>query len=154
MSVFRKKYHNKDIINAKILMMLENGRIEVTNKEELEKYPIGSLISYININDEYKEGGFITKFRDDYFIYITTDFTNKYRARYKNVKMMIVGDVYKVKRDVISLTKTTQKTKTKFPIIVGGICIRYAQGNFDSKRYMSTDRYKILTQWYDYFHRQ
>ena len=96
------KYVNKSRIETKIQGYLESGRKEITTKTQLEKYPVGSMISYKNKNDDFKQGGFIIKFADNYLIYITPDFTTKYRVWYKNIKTMWVGDVYKTKNDLVS----------------------------------------------------
>src|SRR5262245_40366681 len=98
-----KRKIEKARLEGKIVSFIENGRKEITTKKQLEKYPVGSLISYINKANVFKLGGFILKFSDDYFIYIKPDFQTKIRARYKNIKKMWVGDVYKVKNDLISL---------------------------------------------------
>ena len=141
---------NKDILKTKLDKLIENGRKEITSKEELEKFRIGSLISYMNINDNFKKGGFIIKFADEYFIYITPDFLTKYRVRYKNIKKMWVGDPFKVRNDVVSIVKTKQK-KTNFPVQVGGITVYYAAKTFDKQRFMNTDKYNTMISWYNYF---
>lgn len=143
---------NKDKarIGAKIINLIENGRKEITTKEQLEKYEIGSLISYVNNADIFKSGGFIIKFADEYFIYITPDFKTKYRVRYINVKKMWIGNVYKIKNDLVSLSKSTQKP-TKFEIKINNIIIHYARNSFDVKRFMSTEKYKRLIAWNEYF---
>ncbi|BCS83768.1 putative helicase [Cotonvirus japonicus] len=141
---------DKAAFAAKISILLEYGRKEITTKKQLEKFPIGSIISYLNQQDLYRPGGFITKFADNYFIYVTPDFKTKYRVKYKNVKKMWVGDVYKVKNDVISLSETTQK-ETNFPVKIGETVIYYASNNFNKTRYMNSKKFKIITTWYDYF---
>ena len=141
---------DKASILAKISYFIEHGRKEITTKEELEKFPIGSLISYMNHNNDFKCGGFITKFSKDYFIYIISDFSQKYRVRYINVQKMWAGDLYSVSKDLISLTISSQK-KTNFPVEVNGVVIYYGKNNFDAKRYINTDKHKILVQWCEYF---
>lgn len=146
-----KKYVYKDVLNAKILTLIEHGRVEISSKEELEKYPIGSLISYTkHNNNDLTQGGFVTKFSDGYFIYITLDFSKKYRARYAHIDKMWVGDIYKVRNDIVSLSETTQK-KTNIPVKIGDIIIYYAANNFDYKRFVGTNRYKNALAWYNYF---
>ena len=102
---------DKAVLKTKISNMINNGRQEITTKDQLERFSIGSLISYININNIFKQGGFIIKFFDEFFVYITPDFTTKYRVRYKNILKMFVGDVYSVRNDIVSIVKTTQKNK-------------------------------------------
>ena len=105
---------NKDVIKIKIKKMIRNGRKEITSKEELEEFPIGSLISRMNNNNVFKPCGFITKFSDDHFIYITPDLSNKYRVRYDTVQKMWVGNPFKCTNDIVSIVKTKQKTYAIF----------------------------------------
>ena len=148
----KKKQHIKEKreIRTKIMCLIDYGREEITTKEQLEKYAIGSLISYINKNNIFKIGGFILKFEDEYFIYITSDFTTKYKVRYTNIQKMWVGDVYKVRNDIISLAKATQEP-TNFPVKIGKNIVYYASNSFFIKRFMSTDKFKIMMEWYNYF---
>lgn len=144
----------KDIIATKITNFIKRGRIEVTTKKELEKFPAGSLISYITKNGIYKNGGFITKFGDNYFIYVTLDsdlnLSTKYRAYYDNISKMWAGDVYKVTDDIVSMAQCSKK-KTNFPVIIGNVVVYYGIGTFDMIRFTHTDKYKILISWYKYF---
>lgn len=146
--------HNKIIpkyvVDVKISYMKEHGRKEINNKEELENFPIGSLISYVNKKGEFRQGGYIIKFAEDYFIYLSIDFSTKYRVRYKNVKQMWVGDVYSVHNDIVSL-QPSQKKKTNFPVIVNSVTVYYAKNNFDLKRWQNTHKYKNLIKWCEYF---
>lgn len=144
--------YDKATLSAKIAIMKENGRKEITTKEELEEFPIGSLISYMNTNNVYKQGGYIIKFAEEYFIYILSDLTQKYRVRYENVQKMWAGDVYVVRNDIVSLVETTQK-KTNFPVKMNGIVIYYGKNNFDAKRYMNTEKYKKYMDWIEYFNK-
>lgn len=141
----------KDLIGAKIINFIENGRQEITTKEELDEYPIGSLISYTNKNNQFESAGFLTKITDEYFIYINPDFSQKYRVRFNKIIKMWVADPYKVINDLVSIVKTNQTKKTNFPVIIDGIVIFYAKSNFDIKRFRSTDRYQQILKWYKYF---
>ena len=149
----KKKIINNAVIAAKIETMIEHGRIEVTTKKQLEKYPIGSLISYMNKNNEFKQGGFITKFSDEYFIYITPDFKTRYRVRYKNILKMWVGDVYTVTGDIISLAESTNEP-TNFKVKIGNIVVYYAKDAFDAKRFSNTKKYKTMKAWFDFFNKK
>ena len=140
----------QNILKTKLKIMMDNGRKEITSREELEQFPIGSLISYTNKNNTFRQGGFIIKFANEYFNYITPDFKTKYRVRYVNVEKMWVGDVYKVTKDTISLTATTQ-TKTNFPVKVNNIIVYYAKNNFDANRYILTNKYETMIKWCEYF---
>nr|AEX63348.1 hypothetical protein mv_R1146 [Moumouvirus Monve] len=149
-SLKNNKTINKAVLATKISNLIEHGRVEITTKKELEQYDIGSLISYLNTKDEFKQGGYVTKITKEYFIYLTPDFETKYRVRFENIKKMWVGDVYKVKNDLVSLIKAPQK-KTNFPVEVGNIVIYYASDNFDSKRFKNTKKYATMCKWYEIF---
>ncbi len=138
-NVKKKRNIEKARLECKIEVFLENGRKEITTKKQLEKYTIGSLISYMNKSNIFRPGGFIIKFAEEYFIYISPDFKTKYRARYKNIQKMWVGDVYKVKHP------------TNFEIKVNDIIIYYAKDSYDTRRFKHTDKYKRLIAWNDYF---
>ena len=149
-SIKSTKVVNKALFASRIEVMIENGRHEITTKKQLEKYPIGSLISYLNINNVFRPGGFIIKFTPEYFIYISPDFTTKYRARYNHIQTIWVGSVYHTKNDFVSIVQTSQK-KTNFPVIVNDIIIYYGKNTFDIKRFQNTDKYKKIIQWCQYF---
>ena len=149
-NIDKKSSVNKARIAAKVMGLVENGRKELTSKKQLEKYPIGSLISFETKSGIFRPGGFITKFCDESFIYITPEFDQKYRGRYANIKKMWVGNVYEVYNDLVSLSKTKQNP-TKFAIEVNGIVIHYARSAFEKKRAMNTDKYKRLMKWNEYF---
>jgi len=151
MSKTRPKLFRKDVIDVIILTMLENGRKELTTKKQLEKFPIGSLISYRTKKGEFRHGGFITKFESDSFIYKRPEFgKHSHRVRYSIVDKMWVGGVYTVKNDFVSLVKDP-KNPTNFPVEVGGVIVYYARTNFDRRRFMSTERYRVYKRWCDYF---
>ncbi|AVG46850.1 hypothetical protein [Acanthamoeba polyphaga mimivirus] len=140
----------KTLLLAKIETLKENGRKEITSKSQLDEYPIGSLISYLNKNNIFKSGGFLIKITNEYFIYITPDFTTKYRVRFRNVNKMWVGDPRKINNDILSLKKTTSQ-KTNFPAKIDDIVVHYAKDNFSLKRFKNTQKYQRMLQWYQYF---
>jgi hypothetical protein len=141
---------NKAIVAAKIDTFVENGRKEITTKKQLEKFPIGSLISYMNIDNVFRSGGFIIKFTPDYFIYITPDFSTKYRARYSHILKMWAGNVYNTQNDIVSIVPASQD-KTNFSVVVNDIPIYYAKKSFDAKRFKHTAKYKKIIEWCTYF---
>jgi hypothetical protein len=149
-SIKSTKIVNKALFASKIDTMIENGRKEITTKKQLEKYPIGSLISYLRNDNIYKPGGFIIEFAPEYFIYILHDFSTKYRARYHNIDKMWVGSVYKTKNDFVSIVPIKHQ-KTNFPVIVNNVTIYYAKNTFDVKRFINTEKYKKIIQWREYF---
>jgi len=141
---------NKDYVMTKIVLLKRNGRKEITTKKQLEKFPIGSAVSFMNKKNIFRLGGFITKFNSDDFIYVGLDFKTRYRVRYEKVLKMWVGNVYMLTNDVVSLTKTTNK-KSNFPVKINGIIIYYAKNNYDVLRFKTTDRYKTYMNWCEYF---
>ncbi|AEQ32559.1 hypothetical protein [Megavirus chiliensis] len=141
---------NKAMLSAKIESLIENGRKEIKRQKELEKYPIGSLISYFNKDGVFKIGGFIKNFGDDNFVYLSSDFEKNIRVRYCNVDKMYVGDVFKTKNDIVSIVPYT-KTKTNFPVKIGDVVVYYGKNNTMSRRFMHTQKYKRMDQWYKIF---
>ena len=97
----------------------------------------------MNINNIFRQGGFIIKFATDYFIYITPDFNTKYRARYSHIQKMWVGNVYQTKHDIVSIVPAENK-KTNFPVNINNITIYYASKTLDIKRFQNTDKYKKI----------
>ncbi len=140
----------RDIALTSISRLIAYGREEITTKKELKKFAPGSPISYKNNDNIFKRGGFLIKITKEYFIYITPDFSQKYRVRFANVQKMWVGDVYKLKKDLIYFTKTNRK-KTNYPVKINGIDIYYGKNNFDRARFTNTHKYKRMMQWCDYF---
>ncbi|RYE13862.1 MAG: hypothetical protein EOP34_07870 [Rickettsiales bacterium] len=62
---------HKNIISANGQTLIEHGRCEITTQKELEKYKLGSLVSYETIDGRYTRGGFIIKFNCDcFFLFI------------------------------------------------------------------------------------
>lgn len=141
---------NKDVIKTKIDSLIENGRKEIKTKDELEKLPIGSLISYISKSNVFRPAGFLTAHEEDGFVYVASDFKTRYRVKYGKVKKMWVGSVYECTNDIVSIVKTKQK-KTNFPVVVNNITIYYAAKTFDKKRFLNTKRAQMIMNWIEYF---
>ncbi len=141
----------KDLIHAKITSFLNNGRKEIKTKKQLEKYSIGSVVSYVTKKGIFRPGGFIVEFEDDGFIYKDPSFDkHRYRVKYDIIKKMWVGNVYKIKNDLVSLVPDPKKP-TNFPVKVAGITVYYAKSNHDINRYVGTDRYNLYLKWSKYF---
>jgi len=151
--IIKKQYKlNKIETETKISCLLEHGRKEITTHKQLQKFPFGSLISYTSNDDVFKNGGFLYKFdkNEEWFVYITPDFQTKVRVRYHNVKTMWVGDVFKVSGDLVSLSEPTTK-QTNFPVKIGDHIIFYGRSTYHAKRFMHTEKYKRMLNWYHYF---
>ncbi len=141
---------NKALLIAKIKKLLKNGREEIMTTKELSKYNRGSLVSYLNMSNIFKSGGYLLKVADDNFIYYKPQDNKKYRVRFDNVKTIYVGDVYKVTNDIVSIVKT-KKTKTNFPVKIAKVPIYYAKNNYDVERFKCTEKYKNMKAWYEMF---
>jgi very-short-patch-repair endonuclease len=135
---------------AEVKHLINCGRVQVDNKEELENYPTGSLISYININNKFKSGGFFYRSSEDYFVYITPDYERKIRVRYNNIQSIWVGYVFSVKEDIVNIAQITQE-KNKFPVEICDVIVYYAKNKTDKKRYMITQEFKVMMKWYEFF---
>lgn len=150
MSKNNKRNIEKARVECKIMTMLENGRKEINTKKQLEKYPLGSMISYMNKSNIFRLGGFITKFAEEYFIYITPDFKTRYRTRYQNIQKMWVGNVYEVTNDLVSIVGTS-RNPTKHEVKINDIVVYYGNDSFDAKRFRCTEKYKRMVSWNKYF---
>ena len=144
---------NKSLVKAKIKSMKKNGRKEITTTTQLKKFPVGSLISYMNKKGEFRSGGYLWKCEEDNFIYISVKTKQKIRVKVKNVEKIWVGIVYNVKNDIISITAST-KEKTNKPVLIGNVPVYYAKDNYDYNRYICTDKYKIMKKWYKTFNNE
>jgi hypothetical protein len=145
---------NRTLVLAKISNLIENGRKEITTVRELKKYPIGSMISYMNHDNVFKKGGFIVRFdvNDEYFVYITPDFTSKWRVKHKFVKKMWVGDVYETHNDWVCI-HPTKNPETKYKAMIGNTVVYYCKDRTMLKRFIFTHKYDNMTKWYNYFGR-
>ena len=141
---------NKSNSKGKIANLLYNGRVELTTKEELEEYEIGTMISYMNKLKLFVNGGFVTELGSSYFCYVTLDFKRVKKVNYEDVIKMWVGDVFKMVNDWISLVPT-QNSKTNYPIEVAGVVIYYSPNRYNMIRFLTTVKYTRLIQWCEYF---
>ena len=143
---------NKDKarMRQKIDTMINNGRSEITTKKQLEKYPIGSLVSYMNTGGIFRIGGYIKRFDDEYFVYSTIDFSKNIRVKYKFVSKIWAGDVYKCKNDIVSIIPSTNK-KTKHSVKLGNVVVYYARDNSVLGHYTHTEKYQRMVKWYETF---
>lgn len=140
----------KDKAQTKISMMIQNGRKEISSYDELKKYQRGSLISYITHTGIFRYGGFLLKVSPENFIYLTPDFSQKRRAYFKSVSKMWLGNVNEVNNDIVSLKQSSQR-ESNFPVNVNNTVIYYGNSTYDRVRFLNTDRYKKIIQWYKYF---
>jgi len=143
---------NKAALKAKINKMLENGRVEIQTRQQLENFPLGSLVSYLTKEGLYRSGGFLKTIQDDYFVLLggTKDDRISFSVQFKNIKSMYVGNPMKTKSDNVSIVPTT-KPKTKFPVTIGKVVVYYAKDKFDYNRFLETAKYKRYMDWYEKF---
>lgn len=133
-----------------ILSYVKKGRQEISGYSELKFYPVGSIISYVNIHGELKRAGFLTKVTESYFVYISLDFTTKKKVHYQYVKRIYAGNVYCVKNDIVGLASYNKKP-TKFPLIVNGILVNYFCSDFRRTLFCMSKKYKTLEKWVETF---
>lgn len=145
-----RKVVSEAAIEKKVASLLKNGREEITTKEELENFQPGSLISYINKNNEFKSGGFLVKINKDHLIFVTPDFQSRIRVKYCNIDKMWVGDVFAVTKDILSIQPCKQRV-TDFPVKVGGVVIHYCRNEDDIEVYKDTQKYQKINAWMEYF---
>lgn len=149
-SIVSPRVQSKTGIRLKTDTLIENGRKEILTKKQLEKYPIGSLISYLNTHGVFRIGGYLKRFDDEYFVYTTVDFDKNIKVKYKCVSKMWVGSVYKCKNDVVSLIQCTNK-KTKHYAKIGNITVYYTRDKNAIGRYLRTEKYQRMLKWYEKF---
>ncbi|RYE16753.1 MAG: hypothetical protein EOP45_16920 [Sphingobacteriaceae bacterium] len=143
-----KKTHHS-VINANGIMLISHGRQEITSREQLEKYSLGSLISYETVDGRYTKGGFITKFTDKYFVYTLLDFSKKYRIRYHKIKRMWVGDMFNVNNDFMSFREPDKKTKHE--VKIGNYVVKCFKDKQSRLIFLGRDKYQHMLKWYDMF---
>lgn len=136
----------------KINTLLENGRKEITTIKQLKKFPIGSLISYMNLSDYFKIGGFLLEVFPDSFSFIDLDFKIRYRVDINKISKIWVGSVFQVTNDYVSILPTTQ-SPTNFPVVIANITVFYAKNTYAFKRYTLTQKYQTAMLWVQRFHK-
>lgn len=143
---------NKALVKAKIKKLLENGRVEIETKKQLENFPLGSLVSYMTIDDLYRSGGFLKTIKDDYFVLVggTSGNPISFSVQFDNIKSMYVGNPFETKKDEVSIVPT-KKAKTRYPVKIGDTVVYYANDVYDYKRFLETEKYKRYIKWYESF---
>lgn len=138
-------------INVNGLSFVNHGRKEVTDnfKKQAEKFKIGSLVAYETNNGRYTKGGFVTEFCQDYLVWITLDFEQSYKIRYKNVKRMWLGDVFKVESDYVAFKKPDNVTN--YEVKIGNYPVKYFKNSRARNLFLETEKYKTMVKWHDYF---
>jgi len=129
------------LVQAKINKLLNSGRKEITTKKELEKFPLGSLVSYVTKDGLYRSGGFLRTIQDKYFALQGGNVVNpiSFSVQFNNISKMYIGSPVK-------LANRTDK-KTKFEVKINGKVVYYAKSNYDAKRFMGTQKYKRMVKY-------
>lgn len=141
--------NNPVALKVKISNLIKNGRKEITTKDELEEYPIGALISYITKKGIFRSGGFIDKFEDKSFIYLSAiDFKTRVRVKYSSIQKMWAGDVYKTKNDTVSIIPSTNK-QSKYFVKIGDVVVYYAPDSTMITRFKCTKKYDRMIKWHE-----
>jgi hypothetical protein len=129
---------------------LANGRKEITSKEELDNYQLGSLISYVYKSGAHKIGGFLEKIKDEYFIYRDPYKNENFKVRFAKIDKMWIESPYNTTNDIISMCNTDQP-KTKLPVIIGDVIVYYASSHEDRRRFNNTIEAGLMYRWHDLY---
>jgi hypothetical protein len=135
---------------ARQAKMLQNGRKEITTRNEMLEYEIGSIVTYMNKKNVLKNGGFLIEINENDFVYVDIDFDKMHTVKFKNILVIWIGSVFEVVDDIVSLVPS-QKPSTNFPVTIAGFTIYYAKNNYDVDRFKATSKYNIRIQWCHYF---
>jgi hypothetical protein len=63
---------------------------------------------------------------------------------------MYVSNPLKTKKNEISISES-DKEKTNFPVKIGKTVVYWAKSSFDRQKYMNTQKYKNMVDWFDVF---
>lgn len=134
------------LFEKKMKEMIDNGRKIIHSKEELQRYPLGTLVSYVTNSGLYRSGGFLKSLQDEYFTLQGGTFAMpiSFPVQYKNIQEMYVGVP-------IRLLNRNKDKKTKFKVKLGKKTVYYAKDNYDVKRFMKTKRYKDMAAWHELY---
>jgi hypothetical protein len=143
---------NKAYLKAKINSLIKKGRKIVKNRSELKKCPLGSIVSYMDTQNIFHMGGFLDSIHKKYFTLRCdlTDDTDIETIMFDDIDIMYVGIVNKTKNDVISIVQHDKK-KTKYPVKINDIVVYYANDSVDKDRFMNTEKYKRMVDWYEIY---
>lgn len=123
------------MIKQKIKKLIKSGRNVIKTKEELKKFPLGTLVSYITKEGLYRSGGFLRSIKNKYFALQGGNVANpiSFPVQFSNIKKMYVGSPIK------NVNRTVKKTN--FPVMIGKTIVYYAKSNYDIKRFKATKKY-------------
>lgn len=79
-----------------IKQLLQKGRIEIEDKDQLESFPLGSLVSYETIDDKYRGGGFLKAIMGKYFV--LTNGKISWSVQFDKTKRMWVKNPFAVEK--------------------------------------------------------
>lgn len=132
---------SRETVEARIKMLLDNGRRIIRNRREFRNEPLGSLVSYVTKENLYRSGGFLKKIEKDYFVIQGGTYGKpiSFTVQFNNVHYVIVGS---------PIRSTQKKLKTtNFPVSIGDKVVYYARDNYDRKRFKMTEKYKNMEIW-------
>jgi hypothetical protein len=143
---------DKSLVIGKINTMIENGRLSITNIDELRSFPIGSIVSYMSKDGMFYPGGFLVYVGKKHFKLLPDLFgeTKIIRININNIETMYVGNVYEITGDVVSIKQSTNKI-TKHLVKIGDVVVYYGRDKIDKNRYMATKKYQKMLKWYALF---
>ena len=136
------------LLQKKIKRLLQAGRAEIETREQLENFPLGSLVAYVTKEGLYRSGGFLRTIQDEYFALQGGQINNpiSFPVQFKNVKAMYVGN-----SAVIHFPDPVETTKkeTKYPSYVGDIVVNYARDKWNRERFEKTKKFQYWIEEYN-----
>ena len=147
-TVLDKINADPNLVAKKIQRLIDAGRAEIETKEQLENFPMGSLVSYVTKEGLYRSGGFLRTIQDEYFCLQGGQVGNSisFPVQFKNIKSMYVGN--SAVRHFPEPVETDKK-ETKWPSYVGDIVVNYARDKWNRERYESTLKYKYWVEQFE-----
>lgn len=87
-------------VARKIKELLKKGYVEIHTKEELENFPLRSVVAYITTKGLYRSGGFLKSIQDKYFVLQGGSPTQpiSFCVQFDNVESMYVHNPWEVKK--------------------------------------------------------
>jgi len=137
-------------------MLLNQGRDEVINPTDLEKYPKGSVVSYVNKNGKFRHGGLLVGLTEDYII--LRSMQNLKDMRDLCIKLNNINAFYIIDpRNVTSKTRSfsfrhiDDAESCKYTVKIGDTIVFKGRDTYDAERYKTTRKYKNQLEYYDQF---
>lgn len=83
---------SQKLIQEKVDKMIKDGRVEIHTRDQLMNFPLGSLVSYITKDGDYRSGGFLKALQKEYFVLQggTNAHPISFSVQFRNIAKMFV----------------------------------------------------------------